>query len=144
VAEPVAIRVDGLKQLAKALKSVDDDAPKELRKAANTAADIVVAAARPKVPSGPAKAGHALASVKAASTRTAARVRGGGNKYPYYPWLDFGGAGGKGKKNKRPYAKSGRYIWKSFAENKEKVTDQLAAALSKVAENSGFTVKDRG
>lgn len=133
-----SIKIDGLRQLSKALRAVSTDAPKGLRLAANSAADIVVKAARPKVPTGAGKGGHALSSVKASSTRTAARVQGGGKRYPYYPWLDFGGRGGKGKKNVRPFLRSGRYIWKSFGENKDKVTAQLATALTKVAVEAGF------
>lgn len=136
--EIVSIRVDGLKQLNKALRAVSSDAPKALRLAANEAAAIVVAAAKPKVPSGPPKAGHAAASIKAASTRTAVRVKAGGPKYPYFPWLDFGGRVGRHKHVVRPVLKSGRYVWKAYGDNHEKVATVLADQLDKVINDAGL------
>lgn len=135
-----AIRIEGLKEFSRALKKVDNDLPKGLRLAANSAADLVVRDAQPKVPTGPGKGGHASSSVKAASTRTAARVQGGGKRYPYYPWLDFGGGVGPHKASKRPYLKKGRYIWKSYADNQDRVTTQLADALTQVAVDAGLEV----
>ncbi|MFD4250397.1 hypothetical protein ACFWQL_11725 [Amycolatopsis thermoflava] len=96
--------------------------------------------AKPKVPTGPGRGGHASSSLKAASTRTAARVQGGGKRFPYYPWLDFGGAVGRNNRTKRPFMKTGRYIWKSYAENQEKVTAQLAGALTRVVIDAGLEV----
>jgi hypothetical protein len=140
VAEVEAIRIDGLKQFQKALKAMSSDLPKALRIASNNAANIIVADAKPKVPTGPGKGGHAADSVKAASTQTAARVQGGGNKYPYYPWLDFGGSVGRKKHVRRPFFKRGRYIWASFADNQAKVVDQLTEGITSVAEAAGLKV----
>lgn len=134
------IRIEGLKEFQRALKKANPELPKGLRLAANSAAELVVKDAQPKVPVGPGKGGHASSSIKAASTRTAARVQGGGKKYPYYPWLDFGGSVGPGKRSKRPFLKKGRYIWKSYADNQEKVTTQLADALTQVAVDAGLEV----
>lgn len=134
------IRIEGLKEFQQALKTVSADLPKGLRIAANSAAELIVKEAQPKVPTGPEKGGHAASSIKAASTRTAARVQGGGKKYPYYPWLDFGGGVGPHKRNVRPFLRRGRYIWKSYAENQEKVQDQLSSALIQVANDAGLGV----
>jgi hypothetical protein len=136
--ETVAIRVDGLKQLNKSLRALSADAPKALRLAGNEAADLIVKTARPKVPNGPGKNGHAAASVKAASTRTAARVKAGGPKFPYFPWLDFGGRVGRKKHVVRPFLKSGRYVWKAYGEQHENVAQNLAAGLDKVIGDAGL------
>ena len=136
--EVVAIRVDGLKQLNKSLKALSADAPKALRLAGNDAADLIVKVARPKVPTGPGKRGHAAASIKAASTRTAARVKAGGPKYPYFPWLDFGGKVGRRKRTVRPFLKSGRYVWKAYGEQHEHVAATLAEGLEKVIGDAGL------
>ncbi|HEX5120363.1 MAG TPA: hypothetical protein VFW65_34710 [Pseudonocardiaceae bacterium] len=136
--EVVAIRVDGLKQLNKSLRALSADAPKALRLAGNDAADLIVKTARPKVPTGPGKGGHAAASVKAASTRTAARVKAGGPKYPYFPWLDFGGKVGRRKRTTRPFLKSGRYVWKAYGEQREHVAQTLAEGLEKVIGDAGL------
>jgi hypothetical protein len=138
VADP--IRIEGLKEFQRALKGMSPELPKGLRLAANSAAELVVKDAKPKVPIGPAKGGHAADSVKAASTRTAARVQGGSKKYPYYPWLDFGGGVGPRKSVKRPFLRRGRFIWNSYAENQDKVQAQLSAALSQVAVDAGLEV----
>jgi hypothetical protein len=133
-----AIKVQGLKEFSRSLKRLDSNLPKALRLAGNDAAQLVVQDARPLVPIGPGKGGHAASSVKAASTRTAARVQGGGKKYPYYPWLDFGGGVGPGKKSKRPYYKTGRFIWKSYADNQERVASKLVDALQRIIVDAGL------
>jgi hypothetical protein len=136
--EVVAIRVEGLRALNKSLKALSTDAPKALRLAGNEAADLIVKTARPKVPTGPGKGGHAASSVKAASTRTAARVKAGGPKYPYFPWLDFGGKVGRRKRTVRPFLRSGRYVWKAYGEQREKVAATLADGLEQVIADAGL------
>lgn len=141
--EFIQIRVDGLKQLNKSLKALGADFPKAIRLAGNEAADIVVAQARPKVPSGPGAGGHAASSIKTASTRTAGRVKAGGPKFPYFPWLDFGGKVGRRHKTTRPFLRSGRYVWKAYGEKSAVVATTLALALDKVIVESGLgPVKD--
>lgn len=132
------IRITGLRELKRDLGKLDKDLPKALRLAANSAAELVVSAARPRVPSGPGKGGHAASSIKAASTATAARISAGGKKYPYYPWLDFGGKVGPNKSTSRPFLKQGRYIWKAYADNDKKIADKLEEELIKVAKSAGL------
>jgi hypothetical protein len=83
-----AIKIKGLAEFNRNLRKLDSDLPKALRVALNQAADVVVDAARPRrcraAPAGPQRRSRR-------STRTAARVKGGGARVPYYPWLDFGG-----------------------------------------------------
>jgi hypothetical protein len=138
MAVPDPIRISGLREFNKALKEIDSKLPSATRVALNTAAQIVVDVVKPKVPIGPGKGGHAASSIKAKSTRTGARVAGGGNKYPYYPWLDFGGRVGRHKSIKRPFYKRGRYIWAAFEDNADKVEAQLVQALAQVAKDAGL------
>ncbi|WP_027934566.1 hypothetical protein [Amycolatopsis thermoflava] len=135
------IRVEGWRELSRSLRRANSELPKGLRLAANEAAQLVVNDARPKVPVGPGKGGHAASSIKAASTRTAARVQGGGSKFPYYPWLDFGGRVGPNKSVRRPFMKTGRYLWKSYADQKTKVAESLDTALRRVIEEAGIGVE---
>ncbi|WP_157621581.1 HK97 gp10 family phage protein [Saccharothrix sp. NRRL B-16348] len=128
-----AIKVTGLKQLSRSLRSLDKDAPKALRLAGNKAALIIVNEAKPKIPVGPAAGGHASTSIKAASTRTAARVSAGGKKFPYYAWLDFGGKVGRKKATIRKFHKSGRYIWKAYEDQRSHVAQTLSDELKKAA-----------
>lgn len=134
------IDVTGLKELRKNLKKLDDGGAmvKELKSVLKQASLIVVNQARPEVPLGPPEGGHARSSVKAGATATGARVTGGGAKYPYYPWLDFGGMGGRGKKNKREFLKRGRFIWKAVWDKKQEIHDTLQEGIERVVRESGL------
>lgn len=134
---PELIKITGLKEFSRNLRRMDKDLPKGLRLAGNEAAQIVVKAAKPRVPR---KTGRASSSVKAVSTRTAARVSGGGPRVPWYPWLDFGGRVGRGRGVHRPFLKEGRYIWKAFADHRAQVQETLQDELVKVARSAGIGV----
>lgn len=131
------IRVDGLNQFVANLKAMDRELPKALRVAFNGAADIVVQDARPGIPT---KSGKAKASVKAKSTQTFVRISGGGNKAPYYPWLDFGGRVGRNKSVKRPFIKDGRYLYDAYYRNVNRFGEVLEQALLDVASQAGIEV----
>lgn len=131
------IKVDGLAQFNRDLRKLSADLPKALRLAHNEAAQIVVNYAQPKVPT---KSGKAARSVKAKSTRTESRVVGGSKRVPYYPWLDFGGRVGPKRSVRRPFEKSGRYIYPGFARNRDEVDEVLVGALIGVAREAGVEV----
>ncbi|MDX3006740.1 HK97 gp10 family phage protein [Kribbella solani] len=132
-----AIKVDGLSQFVANLKSMDRELPKALRVAFNGAAEIVVKDARHRVPS---KTGKARASVKAKSTQTAVRISGGGNRAPYYPWLDFGGRVGRNRSVRRTFQKDGRYIYDAYYRNINRFGEVLEQALLDVAAQAGVEV----
>lgn len=135
---PEPIKVEGLREFRRALKRATGEAPKGLRLAGNVAAKIVVDAAKPRVPTGPGKGGHASSSIKAASTQTAVRVSAGGKRYPYMPWLDFGGSVGPRKRSHRPFLKKGRYIWWAFDAHTDDVQQALIAELGGLARDAGM------
>lgn len=132
-----AIAIDGLSQFVRNLKALDREVPKALRLAFNAAADVVVQDARASVPS---RSGKARGSVKARSTQTASRVVGGGNRAPYYPWLDFGGRVGRNRSIKRPFLKEGRYIYRAYFANRAKYVELLEDALVDAAHRVGIEV----
>jgi hypothetical protein len=134
------IQVHGLKEFRRGLRQMDRNLPKGLRHAGNKAADIIVGEAKPKVPLGPGRGGHARTSVRAQSTATAARVAGGSKKFPYYGWLDFGSKK-KYHLPERRYLQEGRYIWRAFADRRADVESELRDALVEVAENAGVNVR---
>ncbi|MDG4809943.1 HK97 gp10 family phage protein [Micromonospora sp. WMMD1120] len=132
------IRIEGLNEFNRALKKLDADAPKGLRLAHNEAAQIVVDAARPMMPS---RTGRARAAVKARSTRTATRVSAGSARAPYVPWLDYGGEGRvKGRPAHREFRKGGRYVYPAFHAKRDDVQGALAGALLKVVSDAGLEV----
>ena len=131
------VRVEGLAQLNRSLRSISSDAPKALRLAANEAAQIIVDAARAGVPR---RTGRAAQSIRAASTRTAARVTSGGKRAPYFPWLDYGGRVGRNNTARRPFIGDGRYVYPAFYANRERFQAVLEAALVKVVSDAGMEV----
>jgi hypothetical protein len=134
------IKVEGLKELRKRLRKVADASPKGLRLAGNRAAQIVVDTAKPRVPLGPGQGGHAVSSIKVASTQSQVRVSAGGKKYPYYAFLDFGGKVGPRKRTTRPYLRRGRYIWAAFADKQPEIAKALNDELINVARDAGLDV----
>lgn len=142
MAVPDPIKIDGLAQFSRDLRKLSSELPKALRIANNEASQLIVDRAVPKVPLGPSKGGHARSSIKAKSTRTEGRVTGGGKKYPYYPWLDFGGRVGKARTVQRPFIKTGRYIFDTYEDNRQQVHETLLKALLQVAQEAGVEVSD--
>lgn len=131
------IKVEGLAQFARSLKKLDADLPKTVRLANNEAAEVVVKYTLPLVPT---RSGKAKRTVKAISTRTEGRARGGSKGAPYYPWLEFGGRVGRKHATARPYVKQGRYLYPSYLSHRAEVFKVLVNALAKVAREAGLEV----
>lgn len=131
------IRVEGLAAIRRGLQQIGSDAPKALRVAANEAADIVVQAARRDVPR---RSGKAAASIRAASTQTKTRVKSGGRRAPYMPWLDYGGKVGRNDTAARRFIADGRYVYPAYHANKDRFEEVLLKAIRKVAEDAGLEV----
>lgn len=131
------IRVDGLNQFRKALKDAESATPAMLRLVLNDAAQIVVNVAKPRIPR---RTGKAAATLKAASTGTKAQVKVGGNRAPYYPWLDFGGSVGRDDSVKRPIIKGGRYVYPAVDQEYDNIVRRLEKGLADLARDAGMDV----
>lgn len=132
------IRIDGLAEFSRNLRKLDGDLPKALRLGMNRAADLVVANAQPRVAR---RSGRASRTVKARSTRTAARVVAGSARVPYFPWLDYGGEGRvKGRPAARKFVKEGRYVYAGFRAVRNQFAAALEAELLKAAASAGVEV----
>lgn len=136
VIEPV--RVEGLRELTRALRRVDTDLLKALRLAANDAANIVVDEARRTVPR---RTGRAAASIKAKSTRTESRVTSGGKKAPWMPWLDYGGKVGRNDSASRPFQPDGRYVYPAFRRKRDEFTRVMQDRLAGIIRDAGLEVE---
>lgn len=132
-----AIQIEGLAAFRRSLRDLDSNAAKAIRIAANTAAGIVVAAAQRDVP---VRTGKAKKSIKARSTQTAARITSGGNKAPYMPWLDYGGAVGPNRSVKRPFFADGRYVYPALKSTRKQVEETFRAELRIIAEAAGLEI----
>ena len=130
-----AIPVEGLRDLARRLRAVNADLPKALRLAANEAAEVVVVEAQRRVPR---RSGKAAGSIRARSTRTAARISSGGRRAPYTPWLDYGGKVGRNNTASRPFIADGRYVYPAFRDKRDEVADTYSAALDRIITDAGL------
>jgi hypothetical protein len=131
------IDIVGLKELQKSLRDMDANLPKKIRIALNSASELVISYAKPKIPH---KTGRAAGSLKVRSSQRAARIAAGGNRAPWCPWLDSGGAVGRHDSVKRPFLKTGRYIYPGLEHNREEITDVMGKALTALATEAGFEV----
>lgn len=127
------IKIDGIKQFQKALRSMDADLPKMIRPVLNEATGVVVDYAQANFP---VKTGKARASLKARSSQREARVALGGRRAPYAPGLDFGG----GRPQFPPYERGGRYVYKGLELNREKITKIMQDGLDELARSAGLDV----
>jgi hypothetical protein len=139
VAADVAIRIAGLREFSRGLKAIDRDLPKALRIAFNDAANIIVDDTKPNIP---VRSGRAQSSVRARSTRTAARIVGGSARAPYYPWLDFGGRVGRRNSVRRPVIADGRYIYPAYFKNRDsgRFQEAMSDAVIDIARQAGIEV----
>jgi phage gpG-like protein len=128
-----AVRVDGLKELRKALKDAEDATPTVLRAALNEAAQVVVKVAKPRLPH---RTGALANTLKVASSQTKAQVALGSTRVPYAGWVDFGGK----RPHERPYKKSGRYVLPAYESQKDNITKLLQARLDKLVKDAGLDV----
>jgi hypothetical protein len=131
------IGVEGLAEFNRSLRRMDKELPKALKLALNGVADFIIDEARKDIPR---RTGKAASSLKAASTRTSVRIRVGGRRAPYYPWLDFGGRTGRRKSVRRPFIKTGRYLYPTLGKHRDHITDLLQLALVDVAQDAGLEV----
>lgn len=138
VSANVDVRVDGLRQLRRALGAIDPELQRELRGELKAIAERIASAIRRKVPLGPPARGHARDSIKGGATAGTAYVKGGQRTIPYYGWLDFGGRGGRNKRNYRPVIREGRYIYPTIAEQHDETVDAVNNVLARVTAKAGF------
>jgi len=131
------IQIEGLRQFARSLREMDSDLPKALRLGFNDAAELVVAEARSRVAR---RSGRAASTVKAQSTRTAARIAAGGRRAPYFPWLDFGGRVGRNRSVVRPFFTDGRYVWRAYGDRRDEFRGKLEVAIADLARSAGLEV----
>jgi hypothetical protein len=133
--EPV--KIEGLADFNRNLKKLNADLPKVLRLAHNDAAQIIVSWVKGKMPR---DTGHAAGTVKARSTRTETRIQEGSTRYPYVPWLDFGGRVGRKRSIKRRFIKEGRYLYAGLGANYDEFEQLLTEKLIEVANQAGVEV----
>lgn len=129
------IEVRGLRELRGALNKIDREMGRELRDALAEASKLVVTTAQGKVP---VRSRAASDSIKVRKQTAAAAVAVGGSDAPYFPWLDFGGRTGRGKRTVRPFRKEGRYVYPALRERRADITEIVDKAVGDLARKAGF------
>lgn len=124
------IRVDGLKELGRALKQLEDGLQKEIPRALKPIADRVADKAKSRINS---KTGRLAASIRPYATQRAAGVRMGSKAVAYAGPVEFGGYP-KG----RPYIKEGRAIYPTFVEEAPRFEREMVEALSGLIRRTGL------
>jgi hypothetical protein len=139
-----AVRIDGLRQLNRALKDMNTEFSKELKTILNDVADLV---AKRAVRRAPARSGKLRRSIKTASSAQKAQVKGGSTAVPYYGFIDYGnrprggkGAVGRKDSNPRKFIPTGRILYPAYEESKYEVTVLLAHELDQFIEAKGLQV----
>lgn len=131
------IRITGLRDFQTALKRMDGNTQKQLRVVFNDVAEDIAGDARRLIPT---RSGRAAKSMKARSGQREAKIVAGGKTAPYYPWLDFGGSAGRGKKNKRQWIQAGRYLYPTYNRQRRHIQARLEEGLVDLARNAGVDV----
>lgn len=140
------VRVEGLKELRRALNKIDKELTKELRVGFKAIGDEVAADARARVPE---RSGRARKSIRAGVSGNNAYVAGGKAKVPYYGWLDFGS---RTPKQGQPRSvgpwrrsgrgpKSGRFIYPAIDANRERIRRRAIGAME-IAKDNAFRGAD--
>lgn len=137
------ITVVGLNELLRDIKRADPAVAKGLRIAGNKAVQFIVEDSKARVPT---RKGKAKGSIKGRSTQKLVRVQAGGSRAPYFGFLDFGNVvhhkSGVGRNDTmvRPFERTGRYVWKSFADNRIKLLKAYEEAVAKAIDDAGLDV----
>lgn len=140
MARPTVV-LDGIRELTAALKAIDAELPRSVRMALNAGAELTVSRAKPLIPK---LTGKAARSVKAASTRSDVRIKAGGKRAPWYPWLDFGGKVGRKDSVVRRFYSDGRYLYPEFYKLLEtgQFEEALLTELREVIRQAGMELQD--
>lgn len=157
-----AIKIDGLRDLQRAMKNLPPSVRKEFNRDMRQIAGEVVTSVRSEMEASYAateeftqrksrSTGEAAASVKPSLQGGYVSVRAGGSSAPYYPWLDFGGdrrkhsswstSGrvGKAETHQRPFYREGRWIYPTIARIRPAIYAKAMAVVERAKKQAGLS-----
>jgi hypothetical protein len=147
------VRIDGLKELNRALKKYSVDAQKEL------VAELKNSPATQKIlrdakqgiqssigkgPNGLSRStGRAVGSLRVTSNMNGVFIIGGKARVPYYGWLDFGGVlkpsgGRKNTQRQHVFIKKGRGIYPAIDHNRAGLRNTAEEAMGRAKQKAGL------
>jgi hypothetical protein len=109
--------------------------PGQVGKTVAIITDGVLRGARQRVPR---RTGAARASLRVVGSGTTRTLTGGSHRARYYGWLEFGGSTGIRRSVRRPYRRSGRYIYPALTSEGAAITRTLDQAARNIAKAGGF------
>lgn len=125
------IRIEGSRELRRALNKVDKSYGRELRdRLRDKVAEPVAARIRAKVP---APTGWWRDRIKAGATQKAAYVQWGRASVPYAAPVEFGGW-----PRGREFVKEGRYVWPTAREKDPDIERAAVDVYEQVTRSAGF------
>lgn len=126
----LAVRVENLAQVRRALRGVDRDALKEVQQVTKRAAEIVASEARIRAP----KLSGALAqSIRATTSGNKGIVR---SPLPYAGVQEWGGRVGR---NKATFVRGRHFVMGALDDKRDSVARALADGFDDVLRRNGFT-----
>lgn len=129
-----SIRVEGLRDFQRELRQMHKEWPRELRKAAKKAADLVAEKTRSSFASRDGVAPKVAPSVKALAQQRSASVRIGGEKYPYAMGAEFGSIEYKQFEPWRGAGTDAGYsLFPTIRETRDEVSETFGDAIDDVA-----------
>lgn len=124
------IRIEGLRELNKALREVDEALPKEMRSNLKAVADRVASKAAGRVPR---RSGKLASSIRGLASQKSASIAEGTARVPYAGSFEFGGWP-KG----RPYLKEGRVLFPTAQESEDEVVEAVTEAIEGLIRKAGL------
>lgn len=131
------VRVEGLRELSKALKQLEDkNLGKELQKANKAAATTVAKDATGAAYSLGSTAAHVAPSIKASAGRMSASVSIGGASHPAAAGAEFGGQGRPTTMQFQPWrgagSNAGYFLYPTIRRDADKIVEEYTAALDEL------------
>lgn len=138
----VGVNVEGLEELSKALKQMDNGLDKELRKAGREVAKFVTADAKGAAAGLGSTAAKSAPSLRASAGAAYAGVSLGGGGYPFALGAEFGGRGRPTTQQFQPWRGSGEgagyFLYPTILRDQQRIEDEYGQALDDVIRKAGL------
>lgn len=132
----VKLKVEGMWEFRKALRAVDTELPKQLRKGFNEVAELVANEAADRVP---VRSGALRDSIRPRSTQSEGRVVMGRASVPYAGWIDFGGTiSPRGAPMTRDFRRNGRYLFVAADDLAPRIRKETVDVLNRFVDKAGL------
>lgn len=130
------------RELVKALKEVDKELPKELRRGFLKIAARVAGDVAQKLPKGPS--GNLSKKVRPRASQRGAGITWPRTSIPYAGFIEFGnvtgrgGGVGPGDSHPRPFRQEGRYIFPTVEAQRDRIVGEIEDVIAGVIKKAGL------